>query len=130
MVAPPLVSLRVVTLAPVPVPASRPMSYVVVLVHCTTIVDDWSTLAMSTPWLLPKLRFEALLIRHWATIVTSTVNVDVAVAAYAPPPTSVSPTAMHGMTLRILLPPPTLSAALTPPSQCALAGRYSGKVNC
>src|ERR1700704_5795125 len=39
MVAPPPVSLRVVTLAPEPVPASRPMSYVVVLVHWTKIVD-------------------------------------------------------------------------------------------
>src|SRR5436190_15669905 len=103
MVAPPPVSLRVVTLAPEPLPLSRPMSYVVVLVHCTTIVDVASTLAMSTPWPVPKLRFEALLIRHWATIVTSTENVDVVVAASAPP-TSARPTTMHGMTLRILFP--------------------------
>src|SRR5882757_10700053 len=122
MVAPPPVSLRVATDAPEPVPASRPMSYVVVLVHWTKIVDVWSTLAMSTPWLPPKLRVPALLIRHWATIVTSTPNVDVVEAAWATPPMSASPTAptaMHGMTdLRILL-PSTLSVALTPPSQCA-----------
>ena len=43
--------------------------------------DDQVTAAMSTPWLLPKLRVEALLIRHWATIVTSTPNVDVVVVA-------------------------------------------------
>src|SRR5215510_13499258 len=102
MVAPPPVSLRVDTDAPAPVPASRPMSYVVVSVHCTTIVDVWSTLAESTPC-VPKPRVEALLIRHWAVIVTLTVKVDVVVAASAPPPTSVSPTTMHGTTLRIRL---------------------------
>src|SRR6266705_4758441 len=119
MVAPPPVSLLVATLAPEPVPALRPMSYVVVSVHWTTIVDVWSTLAMSTPWLPPKLRVEALLIRHWAWIVTSTPNVDWVVAAEATPPMSASPTAMHGMTDLGILLPPTPSVALTPPSQCA-----------
>jgi len=37
--------LRVARTRPSRVPASRPMSYVVVLVHWTTIVDVWSTLA-------------------------------------------------------------------------------------
>src|SRR5215470_20333189 len=103
MMVEPLVSLRVVTLAPVPAPLSRPMSYVVVSVHCTEIVDVASTLAVSTPW-VPKVRFEALLITHCAWIVTSTVNVVEVCDAYALPPTSESPATMHGTILRILFP--------------------------
>src|SRR5437868_4324166 len=84
MVAPPLVILRVATVAPAPVPALRPTLYGVVLVHCTWRVDDWSTLPVRTPW-LPKLRVEALTIVHDAVMVICTVKVVVVVAAYAPP---------------------------------------------
>src|SRR5262249_49716777 len=70
------VILRVATVAPEPVPASRPMLYGVVSVHWTWTVEVWSTLVVSTPW-VPKFSVEALLIVHEAVIEICTVKVDV-----------------------------------------------------
>src|ERR1043165_4788662 len=85
MVAPPLVSLRTATVAPEPVPTSRPMLYGVVLVQVTWIVELWSMFAASTPMLLPKFNVEALLIVQVATTVAETVKFVVAVPACEAP---------------------------------------------
>jgi len=73
----PLVILRLVTVAPVPVPAFSPTLYGVPLVHCGVTVLVPSTLAISTP-AEPKSRLVALTEQLVATVAV-TVNEKFAV---------------------------------------------------
>src|SRR5271165_7092103 len=57
-------------------PASSPILYGVVLVHCTARVEVLSTLAASTPW-LPKSSVDVLLITQADATVICTVKVEV-----------------------------------------------------
>lgn len=65
------------------------MLYGVAFVHCTWIVEIWSTLAAITPN-EPKSSVDALLMMQEAVIVICTEKVLVVVVAPAAPPKSVS----------------------------------------
>jgi hypothetical protein len=92
------VILRVVTVAPDAVPASRPMLNGVVSEHWTWIVEVALVALASTPE-VPKSSVLALLMMHDAVIVIWTVNVVVVVAANALPLISMAPKA-NGNTFR------------------------------
>src|SRR5690348_578837 len=76
---PPLVILRVVTVAPAEAPASRPTWYGVVSVQVTTISACASTFAARRPCDEPKFMVWVLLTVQVACTVTVTWNDDVAV---------------------------------------------------
>ena len=74
--------MRVVTVAPDAVPASKPISKGVEEVHWTCIEFVWSTFAVRMPF-EPKSKFAAFRIVQLATIVTWLWHVDVVVVAEA-----------------------------------------------